>query len=372
MTAILQFLYAYPFLFAAITAALGAVFMPTVIRVAREKKFVVKPNKRTSHIGLVPAVGGLDIFISFLIFFVIFAFNHLPQSHYLLVGVTLILITGFVDDLIDLTVVGKLFGELLAGIFLIVLADVRMPSLFGMFGIGELPLVWSYVCSLATFIVITNALNLIDGVDGLASGLGMLYCCVFALYFQQVGEPETAMLCYALLGALAVFFCYNVFGGSRRKIFMGDSGSLLLGFMMSWFVFRFMQINALPTTPAVWRWQATPAVAFCVLFVPLFDTLRVMLTRIKKRKSPFSADRNHIHHLLLCLGLQHRQVTGVLLGVSLLFVALAYVGRMWRNEILLLVAFAVGTALILLVWRLVDRKRRQTENLKTKQSNIES
>ena len=110
MTAILQFLYDYPFLFAAITAALGAVFMPTVIRVAREKKFVVKPNKRTSHIGLVPAVGGLDIFISFLIFFVIFAFNHLPQSHYLLVGVTLILITGFVDDLIDLTVVGKLFG----------------------------------------------------------------------------------------------------------------------------------------------------------------------------------------------------------------------------------------------------------------------
>ncbi|MGN0186601.1 MAG: glycosyltransferase family 4 protein [Paludibacteraceae bacterium] len=366
MTAILQFLYDYPFLFALITAALGAAFMPTVIRVAKEKKFVVKPNKRTSHVGLVPTVGGLDIFISFLIFFVVFAFNHLPYSHYLLVGVTLILITGFIDDLIDLTVGGKLFGELLAGLFLIVFADVRMTSLFGLFGIGELPRVWSYLLSFATFIVITNALNLIDGVDGLASGLGMLYCCVFAVYFQLVGDWNTAMLGYALLGALAVFFCYNVFGGTRRKIFMGDSGSLLLGFMISWFVFRFMCLNAEGAIPEVYQVQAAPAVAFCILFVPLFDTLRVMMTRIKKHKSPFSADRNHIHHLLLSLGLQHRQVTCVLFGVSLLFVALAYVGRSWRNEMLLFVAFVVGIALILVVWRLVDRKKRANMETMTK------
>lgn len=361
MTEILQFLYQYPFLFVLITALFGAIFMPTVIRVAKEKNFVVKPNKRTSHMGLVPAVGGLDIFISFLIFFVIFAFNHLPASHYLLVGVTLILVTGFVDDLIDLTVCGKLFGETLAGVFLIVFADVRMPSLFGLFGISELPLVWSYICSFATFIVITNALNLIDGVDGLASGLGMLYCLVFAIYFQLVGNLNMAMLAYALLGALAVFFCYNVFGGTRRKIFMGDSGSLLLGFMMSWFVFCFLQINVDANTPAAYRIPAAPAVAFCILFVPLFDTLRVMLTRIKKHKSPFSADRNHIHHLLLGLGLRHRQVTVVLLATSLLFIGLAYIGRAWRNEWLLAVAFALGCALTLLVWRLVDRHRQKTE-----------
>ncbi len=359
MSDILQFLYQHPYLFALLTACFGAAFMPTVIRVAREKNFVVKPNKRTSHVGAIPAVGGLDIFISFIIFFVIFAFNHLPQSHYLLVGVTLILIVGFVDDLIDLSVLGKLFGEVVAALFLIIFADVRMPSLFGLFGIGELPLVWSYVCSFATFIVITNALNLIDGIDGLASGLGMLYCLLFAIYFQLVGDLNMAMLGYALLGALAVFFCYNVFGGTRRKVFMGDAGSLLLGFMVSWFVFRFMQLNAAPETPAAFRFPAAPAVAFCILFVPLFDTLRVMLTRIKKHCSPFTADRNHIHHLLLSLGLQHKQVTLVLFCVSLLFCALAFVGRTWRNEWLLLVAFVLGTALTLLVWRLVDRHKKR-------------
>ncbi len=361
MTTILNFLYQHPYLFALMTACLGAVFMPTVIRVAREKNFVVKPNKRTSHVGLVPAVGGLDIFISFLIFFVVFAFNHLPASHYLLVGVTLILIVGFIDDLIDLTVLGKLFGEMLAATFLIVWADVRMPSLFGLFGVGELSLAWSYVCSFATFIVITNALNLIDGIDGLASGLGMLYCLLFAIYFQLVGDLNMAMLGYALLGALAVFFCYNVFGGSRRKVFMGDAGSLLLGFMVSWFVFYFLQLNDAPTTPAAYRFAAAPAVAFCILFVPLFDTLRVMLTRIKNHKSPFSADRNHIHHLLLSLGLQHKQVTLVLFCVSLLFCALAFVGRNWRNEWLLLVAFALGSALTILVWRLVDKRKKKLE-----------
>jgi UDP-GlcNAc:undecaprenyl-phosphate/decaprenyl-phosphate GlcNAc-1-phosphate transferase len=359
MTAILNFLYQHPYLFALLTACLGAAFMPTVIRVAREKNFVVKPNKRTSHVGLVPAVGGLDIFISFFIFFVVFVFNRMPASHYLLVGVTLILIVGFVDDLIDLSVLGKLFGETIAAVFLIFFANERMTSLFGMFGIGNLSLAWSYIFSLATYIVITNALNLIDGIDGLASGLGMLYCLLFAIYFQLVGDLNMAMLGYALLGALAVFFCFNVFGGSRRKVFMGDAGSLLLGFMVSWFVFRFMQLNADPTTPACLQFKAAPAVAFCILFVPLFDTLRVMLTRIKKHRSPFTADRNHIHHLLLSLGLQHKQVTLVLFCASLVFCALAFVGRNWRNEWLLLVAFALGTALTLIVWRLVDKHKKQ-------------
>ncbi len=358
---ILNFLYIYPFLFALVTALLGAAFMPTVIKAAKEKKLVVKPNKRTSHVGAVPTVGGLDIFISFLIFFVIFAFNHLPYSHHLLVGVTIILITGFIDDLVDLSVIGKLFGESLAAFFLIFFADVRITNLFGLFGIGELPLFWSYALSYAAFIVITNALNLVDGVDGLASGLGMLYSLVFAIYFQLVGEVFMAMLGYALIGSLAVFFCYNVFGGARRKIFMGDSGSLLLGFMMSWFVFYFLRLNAEDVLPISLHINAAPAVAFCILFVPLFDTMRVMLTRIKKHKSPFSADKNHIHHLLLRIGLKHRQVTAVLLVVSILFLTLAFIGRSWYNETLLCLALLLGVLLTIVLWRLVDRKNRENQ-----------
>lgn len=364
---LLNFLYAYPFIFILITAALGFIFMPLVLKIAKEKNFVVKPNKRTSHVGAIPTVGGLDIFISFLIFYIIFSFNHLEYSHYLMVGVTLILMTGFVDDLIDLSPIVKLAGELLAGVFLIVFADIRITSLFGLFGINELSLLWSYSISFISLLAITNALNLIDGVDGLASGLGMLYSLVFALYFQAVGDVHMAVLAYALIGSLAVFFLYNVFGGSRRKIFMGDSGSLLLGFMMSWFVFHFIQVNADPQVllnkalSPTFAVSAAPAVAFCILFVPLFDTMRVMITRIKKKKSPFKPDKNHMHHLLLKIGLKHREVTFVILMASLLFIGLAFIGRHWHNEVLLLAAFALGTILVFILWRVVNKKTLDTK-----------
>jgi len=359
---LLNFLYHYPFIFIFITGVLGLIFMPLVLKVAREKNFVVKPNKRTSHVGAIPTIGGLDIFMSFLIFYVIFSYNHLEYSHYLMAGVTLILMTGFIDDLIDLPASIKLAGEVLAGAFLIVFADIRITSLFGLLGIYQLTLFWSYIISFISLVAITNALNLIDGVDGLASGLGILYSLIFAIYFQAAGDVHMAVLAYALIGSLAVFFLYNVFGGSRRKIFMGDSGSLLLGFMMSWFVFHFMQLNTVPEElPSSLAISAAPAVAFCILFVPLFDTIRVMLTRIKKKVSPFKPDRNHMHHLLLKIGLKHRQVTFVLLVVSCLFFALAFVGRNWSNELLLLAAFAVGTILVVLLWKIIDKKSLESK-----------
>ena len=358
---LLNFLYHYPFIFIFITGMLGLVFMPLVLRVAKERNFVVKPNKRTSHVGAIPTVGGLDIFISFLIFYVIFSYNHLQYSHYLMAGVTLILMTGFIDDLIDLSAIIKLSGEILAGVFLIVFADIRITNLFGLFGIYELSLIGSYVISFISLVAITNALNLIDGVDGLASGLGMLYSLVFALYFQAAGDVHMAVLAYALIGSLAVFFLYNVFGGTRRKIFMGDSGSLLLGFMMSWFVFHFMQLNATQEIlPNILVVPAAPAVAFCILFVPLFDTMRVMITRIKKKTSPFKPDKNHIHHLLLRTGLKHRQVTFVALVVSLLFIVLAFIGRSWYNEILLFVAFLLSTILMFILWTVLAKKSQKT------------
>ena len=358
---LLNFLYHYPFIFIFITGILGLVFMPLVLKVAKERHFVVKPNKRTSHIGAIPTVGGLDIFISFLIFYVIFSYNHLAYSHYLMAGVTLILVTGFIDDLIDLSATLKLLGETCAGAFLIIFADIRITNLFGLFGIYELSLVSSYVISFVSLVAIINALNLIDGVDGLASGLGMLYSLVFALYFQAAGDVHMAVLAYALIGSLAVFFLYNVFGGTRRKIFMGDSGSLLLGFMMSWFVFYFIKLNSTPAVlPSILVIPAAPAVAFCVLFVPLFDTMRVMITRIKKKTSPFKPDKNHIHHLLLRTGLKHRQVTFVILLVSVLFILLAIVGREWYNEILLLVAFLLSTILMFILWTILAKKSQKT------------
>lgn len=351
-----QHIYNHPFLILFFSFMIGQCFMPVVLKVARVNHFVVKPNKRMSHKGEVPNIGGIDIFMSFVLTYLLFEYNQLQQSQFIFIGVFLILMTGFVDDLIDLSPSWKLFGECLAGLFLILLADIRLTHLHGIFGIEHIPHWVSYPLSLFVFVAIVNSLNLVDGVDGLASGLGMLYSLFFALYFQYIGEIHLATLAYCLIGSLAVFFIYNVFGRTHHKIFMGDSGSLLLGYMITLFVFRFCEINTDLTGPA--HISSAPAFMIGLLIVPLFDTIRVMLTRIKQKRSPFTADKNHMHHLLLKIGLSHVQVTLVLLLVSLGSLALSVCLRHLSNGILLFILLVYCCTFTFSVWRIIDHKKR--------------
>ncbi len=358
----IDFLYENPFLIGFIAMMLGAVGMPLVIIIARKRGLVVKPNKRTSHVGEIPNIGGMDILFSFVLTYLLFEFDNIDHSQFLFIGIFIIAFVGLIDDILDITPMQKILGELLAGIALIGFADIRISSLCGFCGINEIPIGVSYLLSFFVLIVIINALNLIDGVDGLASGLGMLFCLFFGIYFNLAGYIHWAILAYCLTGSLAVFFIYNVFGGSKRKIFMGDSGSLLLGFMITAFVFTFCDINSFHLVPEQYEMTAAPAVAICVLSVPLFDTLRVMGTRIKHHRSPFSPDRNHIHHLLLKAGLNHLQTTCVLLSISILLIGLGILGRNWNMWLLVGADFAICLGLTWILWRVVEQKNRATEN----------
>ena len=313
------------------------------------------PNKRMSHTGEVPNVGGLNICFSFMLTYLLFEFNQMSQSQFFLIGLFAIMAVGFIDDVLILTPIAKILGETLAGIALIGFADIRLTHLHGIFGIEQIGIIPSYLLSLFVLLAIINAINLIDGVDGLASGLGMLYCIFFAIYFHLAGEISWSILGICMVGALAVFFIYNVFG-SREKIFMGDSGSLLLGYLLTAFVFHFCEINAYHEVPEVLHMSAAPAVAICVLTVPIYDTIRVSLTRIKQHRSPFEPDKNHIHHLLLRTGLNHIQTTCVLLSVSVLFIALGILGRNWNIWLLLLADFGLATLLTLILWRIINKK----------------
>jgi UDP-GlcNAc:undecaprenyl-phosphate/decaprenyl-phosphate GlcNAc-1-phosphate transferase len=349
-------IHKFPALSILVSFIIGLCFMPMVINIAKKRNFVVKPNKRTSHEGIIPNVGGINIFISFFLTVFLFSYGIIDQLQFIIIGVFIILLVGFVDDLIDIKASWKLFGELVSAFFLIVVADVRLSHLHGFLGINELSLFTSYSLSFFVFVVIINALNLIDGVDGLASGLGILYSIFFAIYFKITGSINLSISAFAMVGSLIVFFIYNVFGG-KRKIFMGDSGSLLLGYMTTLFVFEFCEMNAYHRVLNTFQMSAAPSVAICVLSIPLFDTMRVMLTRMKKGVSPFHPDRNHIHHLLLKTGLKHRQVTFVLLGVSTLFIALGIAGRNWPIGLLALIAFAIALFLTYVLWRVVDKKK---------------
>lgn len=350
-----SFFIAHSYLIGLVSFLLGLITMPVVIQMAKTKGFVVRPNKRMSHTGAVPNIGGLNIIFSFMLTYLLFEYNQLNQSQFFLIGLFAIMSVGFIDDVLILTPIAKLLGEALAGIALIGFADLRITHLHGLFGITEIGIIPSYLISLFVLIAIINAVNLIDGIDGLASGLGILYCLFFAIYFGLAGEVSWSILAICMIGSLAVFFIYNVFG-HREKIFMGDSGSLLLGYLLTAFVFHFCEINAYHLVPSALEMSAAPAVAICVLTVPIFDTIRVSLTRIKQHRSPFNPDKNHIHHLLLRTGLNHLQTTGVLLTVSVLFIGLAIIGRNWNIWVLLISDFALATCLTLILWRVINNK----------------
>jgi len=350
-----QFFFQHTFLIGIVSFLFGWMGMPLVIKIAKKKGFVVRPNKRMSHTGEIPNIGGLNICFSFLLSYMLFEFGQMEQNQFFMLGVLAIMAVGLIDDVLILTPTAKLLGETLAGIAMIGFADLRITHLHGLFGIGEIGIVPSYIISLFILIAIINSINLIDGVDGLASGLGMLYCAFFAVWFGLAGEQTWSVLAICLIGALAVFFIYNVFG-SRGKIFMGDSGSLLLGYMLTAFVFHFCEMNAYHMVSESLHMNAAPAVAICVLTVPLFDTIRVSITRIKQHRSPFQPDKNHIHHLLLRTGLNHIQTTCVLLSASLLFIGWGILGRNWNMWVLVISDFALATVLTLLLWRVINRK----------------
>jgi UDP-N-acetylmuramyl pentapeptide phosphotransferase/UDP-N-acetylglucosamine-1-phosphate transferase len=171
-------------------------------------------------------------------------------------------------------------------------------------------------------IVIVNAFNLIDGIDGLAAGLGILISVTFGIWFYLVGQTNFAILSASVAGAYIAFFGYNVFGNTN-KIFMGDTGSLLLGYIISVLVVRFNEINVTYTGP--YSFESAPAVSFGILIIPMFDTIRVFVLRVYRGQSPFKADKNHLHHRMLRLGFSHVESTLIITAVNFLFIVLMIV-----------------------------------------------
>jgi UDP-N-acetylmuramyl pentapeptide phosphotransferase/UDP-N-acetylglucosamine-1-phosphate transferase len=197
-------------------------------------------------------------------------------------------------------------------------------------GIGKLPEVISIGLTYITIIVIINAFNLIDGVDGLAGSLGVLSMTSFGIYFIMADLPFYAAMSFAMAGGLLAFLMYNF---NPAKIFMGDSGSLMLGLINSVLVIKFISVadSAVARMPI----SGSAAIGFAILIVPLLDTLRVFSIRIAQRRSPFAPDRNHIHHLLLDKGLSPRYVTISCVGLNLAFIVLAYLGQNLGSTILI-------------------------------------
>lgn len=321
--------------------------IPAIITVARIKGLTDEPGERRSHSTSIPTLGGIGIFAG-VIFSITFwtPFTVFSELQYILCAFIIIFLIGAKDDIVPLSPSKKFMGEIIAATILVFRADVKLTSLYGLFGIYDLPIWASLSLSIFTIIVIINAINLIDGINGLSGSIGIIIATSFGLWFYNIHSIELAIIAFALAGALVAFLKYNI---TPAKIFMGDTGALLIGLVCSILAIKFIEMNKELSHPMAIK--SVPAVAIGVMIIPLFDTLRVFTIRALKGKSPFSPDRNHIHHLLLDIGLSHMQATSVLVVVNILFIFLAYqlqhIGSLSLLLLMLFLAIALSSALFL-------------------------
>ena len=316
--------------------------IPVIVGISRKKHLFDEPNRRTSHNRATPTLGGIALFASVIISSMLFVnMSIIPNFQYAIAGCVVMFFIGLKDDLVDISWRKKIAGEILAALFLIVLGDYRFTNLHGFFGMYEINYISSLLITLFVMVGIVNAMNLIDGIDGLASGLAVMAASCFGFWFYLDGQFEMLIVCAALIGSLLAFIGFNVFG-RINKIFMGDTGSLLLGYLMTLFVIVFNEKNIMNTSP--WHVNNAPIVSFAILFIPLYDTLRVMGNRILKGKSPFEADRTHIHHRLLDMGFTHLQTTMILLSLNAVFIVFIFL--LQNVDIHLLATIVIFTGLM--------------------------
>ena len=315
--------------------------IPSIIKVAEVKYLFDEPGERTSHSASVPTLGGLGIFAGF-IFSVTFwtPFVVFNELQYILCALIIMFLIGAKDDIVPLTPAKKFMGQVLATFILVFKANVKLTSLYGIFGITTLPDVVAIPLSIFTIIVIINSINLIDGINGLSGSVGIIVTSAFGWWFFQVSHIELAILCFALSGSLVAFLKYNF---SPARIFMGDTGSLIVGLICAILALTFIEANKGLEHP--YAFKAVPAVAIGVLIIPLYDTLRVFTLRILRGRSPFSPDRNHVHHLLLDSGLSHMQATGVLVLFNILFIVTVIFLQDIGSFYLLVLILAMATLL---------------------------
>ncbi len=346
-----------PLYSAALAFVVTFFLIPPIINVAKVKKLYDVPNGRSSHTEITPSLGGIGIFAGMMMSLAFWApFRTFATLQYVLVAFFIIFLIGVRDDILPLAPRKKLYGQIAAALVLIFGAGVLITSLYGVFGVWGLPHWVAVLISLFTYIVVINSVNLIDGINGLAGSLTVLLAGLFGTWFWMLGDIGYAVLSFSLLGATLGFLKYNY---TPARIFMGDTGSLLVGTTLAVLAIHFMEANGHLTPENPLWFDSVPAIVVSLLVLPLFDTMRVFIRRMLKGKSPFSPDKTHIHHVLLDLGLSHMQATGILVGGTLLFFGMAFMLQSIGTTYLVLLIVSVAT----LVSTLLSAYAKKRQNM---------
>jgi len=340
----MEYLHSYTFIyyiFIVIFSILITSFaIPSILHVARFRHLYDDLGHfRKSHDHGIPRLGGVAIFVGFTITSLLFCMidKSLPIN-YLLTACIILFAMGLKDDLAGVNSNTKFLIQFIVCVILVILGNIRLTNLFGVFGIYDLSYLVSVGLSILIILLIVNAFNLIDGVDGLAATTGIIANGTFAALFIYIHQYELAAVSLAMVGAVLGFLRFNI---TPAKIFMGDTGSLLIGLISAVMALKFMEVNKIANGSAP-QIYSVPALTFAILIGPIFDTIRVFIIRIAKGTSPFVADRNHTHHRMLRLGFNHLQTTLILTSINVISIVMVLLFKNYGNSILILLIIGVS------------------------------
>lgn len=339
---------------------------PSLIRVSIRKNLTDAPGDlRKLHTRSIPTLGGVMIFAGTLFSFTLMlptiymkdpnaASQIINDANYLIAAMLILFFIGIKDDIIGTAAIFKLLGHIIIGMILVLMGNIRITGFHGLFGIYTIPYWGSVFLSVFTYVVVVNAINFIDGIDGLAAGIGLIGSVAFGLWFSFAHNLVLASVAFALSGSLLGFLIYNF---SPAKIFMGDSGSLIIGLILSILGMKLIEYDPAQLPLSVAK-ISRPLFVMSVLAYPLIDALRIVIVRSLKGVSPLEADRNHIHHALLDMKLNHRQISGVLYAYTIIIIGLAVAVKDIMDSTWAFVSVG-GLALILLQIPILLRLRKR-------------
>jgi UDP-GlcNAc:undecaprenyl-phosphate GlcNAc-1-phosphate transferase len=348
---------------AAITSfVISFLIVPVIIKYSLKRNLLDIPGRRKIHKKVTPSMGGIAIFCGFFISSLIWVdFSMWSEIKFILVALFVIFFIGVRDDLVPLRAILKLIGQILAASLLIFLFDLRIDSLYGIFGIYDLPDPVSYLLTIFTIIIITNSFNLIDGLDGLAGTIAIIALFCFGTWFYLNDDTTFAILSYTMLGAVLAFLIFN---WEPSEVFMGDTGALVIGMLLALLAIHFTNLNYELPLESPYKFLSSIGTVACIIIIPLVDTLRIIILRLLKGKSPFKPDKSHIHHAIMRLGKTHSQTTIILATTHCLFIGLAILFRDFSERHVLIGVFALSIILSLTLDRLIMKRLEPKEDIR--------
>lgn len=336
-------------IFSAISFLICFLLLPVAIKLLRQFNWFEQPGTHKIHSATTPSMGGIPILVATALSLLM----SLPLQQwlalkYFFISVVLMFLIGLRDDVLALTPRQKLFSQFLPVFVLVFLESARLVSFYDMATGSEFPTPLVYVISLLTVVIISNAYNLIDGIDGLAGTVGAVALTFFGVWYFVAGHTYLSLIALCFAASLVAFLLFN---WQPSSIFMGDTGALTIGLVLSFFAIRFINDNYALEEGHVAKFQASISTSISVLIVPLFDTLRVIIVRLSHFQSPFHADQNHIHHRFLMLGMSHSRAVTWIGSLNIAFVALAILLRSQPDRVLLPILVVTCLLITFVIWR---------------------